>query len=70
MIIRTIKDLKEVIENMPDDFAIGIRVRRKLTDEELEGLDYPYHFETADSALEYDDTGWSDKTAYFGVERI
>lgn len=55
---------------MPDDFAIGIRVRRKLTDKELEGLNYPYPFETEESALEYDDTGWSDKTAYFGVERI
>ena len=34
--IRTVKDLKELIDQLDDDFSIEFRVRRKLTEEELE----------------------------------
>ena len=33
--IRTVKDLRELIEQLDDDFVIDFRVRRKLTEEEL-----------------------------------
>ena len=40
--IRTVKDLRELIEQLDDDFVIDFRVRRKLTEEELKNMIYPY----------------------------
>ena len=37
--IRTVKDLRELIEQLDDDFVIDFRVRRKLTEEELKKYD-------------------------------
>ena len=39
--IRTIKDLRELIDQLDDDFVIEFRVRRKLTEEELKNMIYP-----------------------------
>ena len=44
--IRTVKDLRELIEQLDDDFVIDFGVRRKLTEEELKNMIYPYPYET------------------------
>ena len=36
--IRTVKDLRELIEQLDDDFVIDFGVRRKLTEEELKNI--------------------------------
>ena len=66
--IRTVKDLRELINQLDDDFVIEFRVRRKLTEEELKNMRYPYPYETEYfEGIEFDDIGYSDKVLCFGV---
>ncbi len=67
--IKTVGDLRKVIANLDDSFKIEMRIRRKLTDEELKYMPYPYPYETEYSTLEFDDIGYSDKELCLGVER-
>lgn len=66
--IKTVGDLRKIIANLSDDFEIEMRIRRKLTDEELKYCLYPYPYATEYSTLEFDDVGWSDKVLCLGVE--
>lgn len=72
--IKTVGQLRKVIENLSDDYEIEMRIRRKLTDEDIIGLHkkygkiYPYPYETSYSELEFDDVGVSDKVLCLGVE--
>jgi len=66
--IKTVGQLRKVIEDLSDDYEIEMRVRRKLSDEELKHCRYPYPYETQYSELEFDDIGVSDKVLCLGVE--
>lgn len=55
MEIKNVGQLRKIIENLPDDFEIEMRVRRKLTDEELKNCRYPYPYDTEYLTLEFDD---------------
>lgn len=68
-IIKTLGDFRRITKDLPDDFTIEMRIRHKLTDEELKDLTYPYPYETEYAELEYDDVGHSDKVLCLGVER-
>ena len=57
MEIKNVGKLRKIIENLPDDFEIEIRIRRKLTDEELKNCRYPYPYDTEYLILEFDDLG-------------
>lgn len=65
--IKTVRDLRELIENIDDDFTLDIHILREKTEEELEGSHYPYPYEMIDGHLEYQDTGYSDKVLCLGV---
>lgn len=68
MKIKTIGELKNLIAKLDDDFVIEFRVRRKLTDDELKNLKYPYPYETEYfEGIEFDDIGYSDKELCLGV---
>lgn len=67
MEIKNVGQLRKIIENLPDDFEIEMRVRRKLTDEELRHCRYPYPYDTEYLILEFDDIGVSDKVLCLGV---
>lgn len=72
--IKTVGQLRKVIENLSDDYEIEMRIRRKLSDEDIielhkkYGKIYPYPYETSHSELEFDDVGVSDKVLCLGVE--
>lgn len=72
--IKTVGQLRKVIENLSDDYEIEMRIRRKLTDEDIiklhkkYGKIYPYPYETQYVELEFDDIGVSDKVLCLGVE--
>lgn len=67
--IKTVGDFRRMTENLDDDYEIEMRIRRKLTEEELKYLLYPYPYETEYTTLEFDDVGVSDKVLCLGVER-
>ncbi len=73
--IKTVGDLRKIIADLSDDFEIEMRIRRKLSDEEIielhnmYGRIYPYPYETEYATLEFDDIGHSDRVLCLGVER-
>ena len=70
MNIKTIKELKELIKDIDDDYTIEFRIRTKVSKEELKKRSYPYPYDTElVEGFEYDDLGVSDKVICFGVER-
>lgn len=70
MIIKTVGQLRELIRNIEDDYTIEVRIRTRVSDEELAKRNYPYPFDTEyKEGFEYDDIGVSDKVLCIGVER-
>ncbi len=67
MEIKNVGQLRKIIENLPDDYEIEMRIRRKLTDEELKELRYPCPYDTEYLTLGFDDIGVSDKVLCLGV---
>ena len=67
--IKTVGDLRRIIKSIPDDYTIEMRIRRRLTDDELRQMLYPYQYETEYTTLEFDDVGVSDRVLCLGVER-
>lgn len=73
MEVKNVGQLREIIENLSDDYEIEMRVRRKLSDDEVRELHnkygriYPYPYETQYVELEFDDIGVSDKVLCLGV---
>ena len=68
-IIKTLGQFREITKNLTDDYEIEMRIRRKLTPDELKDMPYPYPYETEYTTLEFDDIGVSDKVLCLGVER-
>ena len=68
--IKTIRELKKVIENIDDDFTIDVRIVRELSEEELKGSIYPYPYEYSKANIEIGDIGYSDKDVFINVEEI
>lgn len=66
--IKTIGDLRKIIDGMDDDFSIEMRVRTKLSDEERMNSWSPYKTEYF-IGFEFDDIGYSDKVICFSVEQ-
>lgn len=67
MEIKNVGQLRKIIENLPDDYEIKMRIRRRLTYEELKVLRYPYPYDIEYLTLEFDDIGVSDKVLCLGV---
>ena len=67
MEVKNVGQLRKIIENLSDDYEIEMRVRRKLSDEELKECRYPYPYDTEYLTLEFDDIGVSDKVLCLGV---
>lgn len=67
-IIKTLGDFRKLTEDLDDDFAIEFRVRTRVPEEELKNRRYPYPYDTEYfDGFEFDDVGYSDKVACFGV---
>ncbi len=67
--IKTIGDLRKVIANLDDDFTIELRVRTKISEEELAKRQYKYPYDTEYfDGVNFDDIGHSDKVLCLSVE--
>ncbi|MDY6845406.1 MAG: hypothetical protein SVW57_15115 [Thermodesulfobacteriota bacterium] len=65
----TVGDLRKILKNLEDDYRIELRVRRRLTDEEVKKIClYPYPYVTVYTDLEFDDVGVSDRVLCLGCE--
>lgn len=64
----SVRDLREALEGLPDDFRISVRVRRKLSDTESEGLQHSYPYPIENSVLKFDDVVCSAGVLCLGVE--
>lgn len=67
MEIKNVGQLRKIIGKIFDDYEVGMRVRRKLSEEELKQCRYPYPYDTEYLTLEFDDIGVSDKVLCLGV---
>ena len=65
--INNVGQLRKIIENLSDDYKIEMRVRHKVSDEELKTRLYPYPYDTEYLTMEFDDIGVSDKVLCLGV---
>ena len=70
LMIKTIGELKEAINNVDDDFTIDVRIVRELSEENLKGSRYPYPYEYSKANIEIGDIGYSDKDVFINVEEI
>ena len=59
------KELIKMLEGC-EDFDIKLTVYRKLSDEVLKKLSYPYPYENIETELELDDIGYSDNVVCLG----
>lgn len=67
-IIKTLGDFRRLTEDLDDDFTIEFRVRTRVPEEELKNRRYPYPYDTEYfEGFDFDDVGYSDKVACFGV---
>lgn len=67
--IKTIGDLRKIIDGMNEDFMIEMRVRTKVSDEELAKRQYKYPYDTEHfNGFEIDDICTSDRVLCLGVE--
>lgn len=69
--IKTVGELRRIIDDLEDDYEIDLRVRRHLTDDEAKKVCpiYPYPYVTdSNCQLEFDDVGVSDRVLCIGVE--
>lgn len=67
--IKTIGDLRKIIDGIDDDFIVEMRVRSKVSDEELEKRRYKYPYDTEYfNGFEMDDICTSDRVLCLGVE--
>ena len=67
-IIKTLGDFRKLTKDLDDNFAIEFRVRTRVPEEELKKRRYPYPYDTEYfDGFEFDDIGYSDKVACFGI---
>lgn len=53
--IKTVGDLRKILNNLDDDYKLDIRIMKEIPEEELAGRSYPYPWEMIDGYLEFQD---------------
>ena len=65
--IKTVGDLRKILNDLDDDYKLDIRIMKEISEKELIGRSYPYPWEMIDGYLEFQDIGYSDKELCIGV---
>ena len=63
-----VKDLKEFLNKLPDDFEIKIITEKRIPDEILKTMSYPYPIEYNHFDFDFGDIGWSSKITSLGIK--
>ena len=56
-----VKDLKEFLNKLPDDFEIKIITDKRIPDDVLKTMSYQYPIESNNYDFDFGDIGWSSK---------
>lgn len=67
MEVKTIKQLKDLIKNINDDFKIEVSIMEEISEQELLNSRYPFPWRHKQAKIEFHDIGYSDKEVCFGV---
>jgi hypothetical protein len=63
----TLGDMRKATKNLDDDFKIIVDLFERIPDEQLKKMSYPYPYYRTEMDFEFNDVGYSDKEACFGV---
>ena len=67
MAIKTLGEFRKATKNLDDDFKLEIDFFKEVPEEELARRSYPYPWDRLECDLEFNDVGYSDKVACFGL---
>jgi hypothetical protein len=56
----TVRDIKKLIEDVPDDFLFEVEVSKRIPSDVLIKMQYPYPFEFERCQINGYDIGWSE----------
>lgn len=59
--ITTVGELKELLNNLDDDFKLRLMLCEKIDDSELANMSYPYPYNYTELHLEFGDVSYSDR---------
>lgn len=68
--LRTVGDMARALSTLDADFEVVARITKEIPEEELQGMSYPYPFETAYYTLSVGDIGYSDKRIILDLKEI
>ena len=63
-----VKELKEFLDQLDDDFKVVLHANKKIPQEQLDKMSYPYPIETTYFEIETGDIGYSDKIAQIHIK--
>ena len=66
--IKTVGDLRKILNNLDDDYKLDIRIMKEIPEEELAGRSYPYPWNMIDGYLEFQDIDGKKHTLKFSYE--
>lgn len=66
----TIKQLKEEIKNIDDDFVLDVYIEENIPEEQLKKSSYPYPYEYIPAKLEIVGIGYSSKTVKINIVKV
>jgi len=65
--IKTVGDIRKMINGLDDDFKLDIRIMKKVPENELSQRLYPYPWDMEDGHMEFQDISWSEKEVSVGI---
>ena len=65
--IKTVGDIRKMIEGLDDDFKLEIRIMKEVPEEELKQRRYPYPWDMEDGYMEFHDISYSEKELCVGI---
>lgn len=65
--IKTVGDIRKMINGLDDDFKLDIRIMKKVPENELKQRIYPYPLDMEDGCMEFHDISYSEKELSVGI---
>ena len=63
-----VKELKQFLNKLDDDFEIELNARKEIPEEKLKQMSYPYPYDRFKFEMELGDIGYSSKIAQLWID--